>query len=54
MERAIQPPYQWFMQRPGLWYPLFFLLSYQFATLFNDVRNLGRLGYMIAERMLQA
>ncbi|MCB1855583.1 MAG: phosphatase PAP2 family protein [Pseudomonadales bacterium] len=52
LQRIIQPAYAWFVQRPGLWYPLFFLLSYQIVTLFDDVRNLGALCYMIVERVL--
>jgi undecaprenyl-diphosphatase len=32
----------WSKQNPSAFYACFFLLSYQFATLFKDVRNLGQ------------
>ena len=41
------------MARPQVWYPLFFLVSYVIATLFDDARNLGTLVYRIMDRMLE-
>lgn len=52
MQRIVRPVYGWFESRPGLWYPLLFLLSYLIVTLFDDVRNFGTLCYMILERLL--
>jgi len=53
MERCIRPAFAWFMARPQVWYPLFFLVSYEIATLFDDVRNLGTLVYRIIDWMLE-
>jgi len=50
--RLIKPAHSWVLRHPGLWYPLFFLLSYQFATLFDELRNLGQLAGMIIDRHL--
>ena len=50
MRTVVRPVYTWFMQRPGLWYPLLFFISFQIATLFDDLRNLAELIYKITQR----
>lgn len=52
MERMLRPVYHWFMQRPGLWYPLLFLFSYEVATLFDDLRQLGKMIYLIVDHFM--
>lgn len=53
MQAIVRPVYHWFADRPGLWYPLFFLLSYQIVTLFDEARGAATLLNMIIERLLQ-
>ncbi len=51
-ERVVRPVYVWFMNRPGLWYPLFFLVSLQIVTLFDELRILGALALMIVQKSM--
>jgi undecaprenyl-diphosphatase len=50
---VVSPVYRWLTARPGLSYPLLFLVSYQFATLFDESRSFGQLLYVIMVRLLQ-
>lgn len=53
MHHLLRPMYHWFMHRPGLWYPLFFLLSFEMANQFDDLRQAGKLLSLILERWMQ-
>jgi undecaprenyl-diphosphatase len=50
MNRVVAPVYDWCMDRPGFWYPLFFLLSVQIVTLFDEIRQFASLLYLIGLR----
>ncbi|PYS55784.1 MAG: hypothetical protein DMG13_02585 [Acidobacteria bacterium] len=54
VERAIsRAGLKWEQKYPSFFYPLFFLVTYQIATLFDDVRSMGRLSFDIIKVTLK-
>lgn len=51
--RRFQSGMDWLWSRPGLFYPLFFLITYQIADLFSSSRGLLRSGIKVFKALIE-